>query len=58
MKMYKELYDWLEFRYKHDNHSKYHKYFEEWITNITENQIEGFNNQFNSKLGQDYIWKY
>lgn len=36
------LYKWLETRWKYDNHKKYQKYFEEWISNITDSQIRGF----------------
>jgi hypothetical protein len=43
--MTKELYNWLKNRFKFDNHPKYLKYFKEWIDNITESQIEGFNKQ-------------
>jgi uncharacterized protein YfdQ (DUF2303 family) len=37
------LYNWLENNWKYNNHKKYHKYFEKWISNITENQIQSFN---------------
>ena len=57
MKIQKELYDWLQFRWRNDNHTKYHKYFDDWVNNVTEDQIDGFNKQLNSKIGQDYIWK-
>jgi len=55
--MSKELYNWLEFRFRHDNLKKYHKYFQQWVDNITENQVQGFYNQFTSFIGQDIIWK-
>jgi hypothetical protein len=45
------LYDWLDFRFRYDNHKKYHKFFDEWINNVTKNQLDGFNNQFNSFIG-------
>lgn len=53
----KELKDWLQFRWKRDNHSKYQHLFEVWLKNLTQDQIDGFNKQFNSVLGQDIIWK-
>lgn len=28
--MTEELFEWLEFRFYHDNHVKYRKYFKEW----------------------------
>jgi hypothetical protein len=37
-----ELYVWLEEVFYKDNHKKYHKYFEEWVINITEHQIQSF----------------
>ena len=40
-----ELYRWLEERWKYDNHPKYHRYFYEWVDNITQSQIEGFSKQ-------------
>jgi hypothetical protein len=43
--MTKELVEWLEFRWRKDNHKKYHRYFNEWLKNITQSQIEGFAKQ-------------
>lgn len=40
--MENELFEWLKFRFYRDNHVKYRKYFDEWVANITESQIEGF----------------
>jgi hypothetical protein len=37
--------NWIRFRFYKDNHPKYHKYFDEWFSNITESQIQGFNKQ-------------
>lgn len=50
MEMTKGLYDWLEFRFYRDNHIKYRKYFKEWVSNITPNQIEGFYKQMTTQL--------
>ena len=43
--MSEELYDWLKFRWSRDNHNKYQKYFEGWISNLTKSQVEGFAKQ-------------
>jgi hypothetical protein len=40
-----ELYVWLKEIWRHHNHAKYQKYFEEWVKNITPQQIEGFSKQ-------------
>jgi len=40
--MDKELFEWLKFRFYRDNHVKYRKYFDEWVENVTQSQIEGF----------------
>lgn len=50
MEMTKGLYEWLEFRFYRDNHIKYRKYFKEWVSNITPNQIEGFYKQMTTQL--------
>lgn len=38
----KDLWEYLEQRFRRNNHSKYLKYFDEWISNISENQIHYF----------------
>lgn len=43
--MDKELTDWLEKRWRYDNHTKYRHLFSEWIENITEGQVIGFYKQ-------------
>lgn len=48
--MERELYEWLEYRFYRDNHLKYRKYFKEWVTNITQNQIDGFRRQMQIDL--------
>lgn len=48
--MSEELFEWLKFRFYNDNHVKYRKYFKEWISNITSNQIEGFYKQMITQL--------
>ena len=39
----KKLYGWLEYEWIISNHRKYQKYYIEWVTNLTNSQIEGFN---------------
>ena len=46
----KELYDWLEYQWKRSNHAKYRQHFKEWVENITEAQINGFEKMRNTKL--------
>ena len=48
--MNKIIYGWLERQWRVSNHPKYQHLFEEWISNITETQIEGFTNQMNTEL--------
>ena len=38
--------NWLRLRFFRDNHSKYYKYYEEWLNNINQNQLEGFKKQY------------
>ena len=40
--MSKALYNWLEFEWKESNHTKYQRYFKEWIEKLTDDQIKGF----------------
>ena len=40
--MTEELYQHLEKEWKYRNHKKYHRYFEEWVSNISESQIYHF----------------
>ena len=40
--MNKVLYEWLKSEWKLSNHVKYQKYFEEWVKNLTDDQISGF----------------
>ena len=50
-----ELYKWLQQEFYRSNHRKYHKYFEEWVDNVTYNQISGFNNQMIGQLTKSKI---
>ena len=48
--MDQELYNWLQNAFYRDNHSKYKHHFDEWIKNITYEQIAGFAKQmYNDK---------
>lgn len=38
-----KLYEWLRREFYFSNHNKY--LFEEWVSNITSSQIEGFSKQ-------------
>ena len=40
--MSKDLWEYLEQRFKRNNHPKYLKYFDEWVNNISETQIHYF----------------
>lgn len=40
--MNRTLYEWLKSEWKDCNHVKYQKYFDEWIKNLTNDQILGF----------------
>jgi hypothetical protein len=40
--MNKILYEYLRTRFYQSNISKYRKYFEEWVSNLTDTQIEYF----------------
>lgn len=50
--MNEELYNWLEKMFMHSNIKKYRQYFHEWIENITEDQIIGFERM--SKVNYKY----
>lgn len=42
MIMTKEMYTYLQQRFYRNNHAKYRKYFEEWVSNVTETQLMYF----------------
>ena len=44
------LKEWLRVEFNNSNLSKYRKYFEEWISNLTDNQIIGFEEQRIGKI--------
>ena len=49
MGMTNELYEWLQREFYYSNVNKYKRYFEEWISNITASQIDGFREQMYRK---------
>lgn len=50
--MTNELEEWLRYHWRRDNHSKYQRYFEEWLKNISDDQIMYFSKQmYNEKNG-------
>lgn len=52
-----ELYEWLHERWHRDNIPKYQHYFEPWVSNITDSQIEYFRKQMeNIKNGSLTSW--
>jgi hypothetical protein len=54
-KMNSVLREWLRVEFYKSNVTKYVKYFDEWIEGITENQINGFEQQ---RIGQITKNKY
>lgn len=40
--MTKEMHNYLQQRFYRNNHPKYHKYFEEWVQNVTDTQLMYF----------------
>lgn len=53
--MDRELFEWLEKEFRIGNLPKYQKYYIEWVTNITQNQIKGFQKQKESQENQSMI---
>ena len=41
--------EWLRLEFDKCNHAKYRKYADEWLNNLTDAQIEGFERQ---RIGQ------
>ena len=48
--MTEQLYTYLQLRFYKENHVKYHSYFEEWVQNITNNQIHYFNTEMSNLI--------
>lgn len=53
--MNKDLYNWLEKEWRFNNHVKYQKYFKEWISNLTPDQIFGFAKQYEQGLNESMV---
>lgn len=49
-----KVFIWLKERFNEDNHNKYKHLFTEWVENITEGQIDGFNKQMNRWYGSKH----
>jgi len=49
------LFDYLRERFYRNNHAKYRKYFDEWVSNITENQLFYFEKERISIKNQEKI---
>lgn len=45
-----ELEEWLREHWRKDNHPKYRHLFDDWLSNISQNQIDAFDHQmYNEK---------
>lgn len=47
--MNQKLYDWLRIEFYRGNHAKYKHLFDEWVSNLTQSQIDGFSKQMYNK---------
>lgn len=54
----KELRIYLEYRFKLNNHSKYQKYRDEWIENLTPEQLSYFAEEKKRIYARGYANKY
>ncbi len=45
-KVNQTLYNKLKKQFRFNNHKKYHKYFDEWVVNVTHSQIYNYNNEY------------
>lgn len=52
-----KLYEWLRKEFYKSNHPKYRHLFKEWIDNITQSQIDGFNKQMYNQENNVLTWK-
>lgn len=56
--MNQPILNWLQYRWRIDNHNKYQHLFKEWIVNITPGQIQGFEKQMYNDINKVYVNKY
>lgn len=49
------LYNWLKKEFEFNNHKKYHKYFQEWVNNLSETQIFYFEKQRLSVINKTMV---
>ena len=54
--IYPKLYGWLQKEFYYSNHPKYKKYFEEWISNITIDQVDGFEKQMIGQIEKSKVY--
>lgn len=47
--------DWLKFEFIHSNHKKYIRYCDLWLSNLTMNQLIGFEAQRIGKITKSKI---
>lgn len=50
-----KLFIWLKERFNEDNHNKYKYLFTEWVENITEGQVDGFNKQMYNEINKTLV---
>jgi len=43
---------YLEYRFKFNNRNSYHRYFEEWVKNITVDQLLYFEREMNNLISR------
>ena len=55
MKIKGILFDYLRERFYKNNHTKYRKYFDEWVENVTETQLMYFEKERISIKNQEKI---
>lgn len=53
-RMVQELKEYLKKEWKYNNHNKYQKYFDEWVKNLTNNQIYHFRKQMIKAKKKNY----
>lgn len=47
--MSEELYKWLQEEFRRSNVPKYRHFFSDWVSNLVQSQIDGFNKQMYHK---------
>ena len=57
MEMTDNMREYLRQRFYRNNHSKYRKYFEEWLNGVVDTQLMYFEKEKYSKIRADYVNK-